>query len=198
MASLKPREAVIHLRNQLTGEPRRQQLIALSKQAIAEAEAINRRAIGHDVGREIIVDGRRGAAIESVKPGGVVVGLFAVHTAAIDFTWETLARLSPIDTGLYRESHRLLVNGEEREPPVEIGVEDTVVFVNLLAYARRIEHGHSKNQAPDGVYEVASEIVKARYGNIVNVRFFYGSFLGAPETRSNRFPAIELSPKRRR
>jgi len=205
MVRLKPREAVVHLREQLTGEARRRRLVALSYEVIAEAAALNRAAIGHDVGYETIVDGRPGAPIDAVKPGGVVVALFAVHAAAIDFTWETLAGLSPVDENpktidniVYRDRHLLLVNGEEREPPVSVEPDDVVTFVNLLPYARRIEQGHSKKQAPDGVYEVGAAIVKARFGNIVNVRFGYGSFLGATASRDTRYPFIELSPKRRR
>jgi hypothetical protein len=205
MARLKPREAVVRLRERLTGEPRRQRFIMLAREAIGEAEAINHRATGQRIGYETIVDGRRNAAIESVKPGGVVVALFAVHAAAIDFTWETLAGLSPVDQNpktvdniVYRENHLLLVNGEEREPPVNVEPDDIVTFVNLLPYARRIEHGYSKKQAPDGVYEVATAIVKARYGNIVDVKFGYGSFLGATASRDTRYPFIQLSPKRRR
>jgi len=205
MARLKPREAVVRLRERLTGEPRRQRFIMLAREAIGEAEAINNRATGQRIGYETIVDGRRGAAIESVRPGGVVVALFAVHAAAIDFTWETLAGLSPVDQNfktideiVYRDRHLLLVNGEEREPPVDVQPDDVVTFVNLLAYARRIEAGWSKKQAPDGVFEVATAIVRAKYGNIVNVKFGYGSFLGATASRENRYPYIELSPKRRR
>jgi hypothetical protein len=205
MARLKPREAVVHLREQLTGEARRRRLVALSYEVIAKAEAINRAAIGHDVGYETIVDGRPGAPIDAVKPGGVVAALFAVHAAAIDFTWETLARLSPLDQNpktidniVYRDNHLLLVNGEEREAPVSVEPDDVVTFVNLLPYARRIEQGYSKKQAPDGVYEAAAAIVKARFGNIVDVRFGYGSFLGATASRDTRYPFISLSPKRRR
>lgn len=204
MARLKPREAAVQLRTRLMGEPRRRQLIALATAAIDEASAVNRRAIGREVDHQVIVDGRRGAPVSSVKPGGVVVALFAVHAAAVDFTWETLARLSPVDESpnaddvVYRENHRLLINGEEALPPVEIRVDDEVTFVNLLPYARRIERGHSKRQAPDGVYEVTSQIVKARFGNIVTVKFGYGSFLGAPAVRDTRFPYISLLPKRRR
>lgn len=205
MARLKPRDAVVQLRERLTGEPRRRQLVQLAQQAIEDATAINRRATGYDIGHEVYVDGRLGAAIESVKPGGVVVALFAVHAAAIDFTAFTLQRLSPIDENpktrdeiVYHDRHRFLVNGEEREPPVSIEPDDVVTFVNLLPYARKIEKGWSKKQAPDGVYEAAAAIVKARYGNIVDVRFSYGSFLGATASRDTRYPSISLYPKRRR
>lgn len=203
MARLTFRQASVQMRSRLTGEDRRQELVALARETIGQATALNRMAIGRDVGRKVIVDGREGAAIEDVRGGGTVVALFAVHEAVIDFTWETLVGLSPVDTRpdaddiVYRQNHRLLVNGVEAPPPpVTIGVDDVVTFINVLPYARRIEKGWSKKQAPDGVYEVAASIVRARFGRIVNVKFGYGSFFGAEATRNNRYPFIELSPKR--
>lgn len=190
------------LKTHLQGEERRRALAQLAVQAGNEAAAINRRALGMDVGRETIVDGRSGAPIQTVRAGGTVVHLFAVQQAAVSFTLETLQRLSPVDRVdpddiVYRDSHRMLVNGEEAEPNAQIGPDDRVVFVNLLAYSRRIEQGWSKLQAPDGVFEATSEIVRARFGRIVTVKFTYGSFVGAGEP-GQRYPMIELSPKRRR
>src|SRR3546814_8595091 len=155
-----------------------------------------------DVARETIVDGRKGAPVESVRIGGAVVFLFAVQQAAVDFTLETLRRLSPVDrvspdSIVYRDHHVMLLNGAESAPGAPIGPDDDVVFVNLLPYARRIEHGWSKLQAPAGVYESASEIVRARFGNIVTVKFSYGSFVGAHDS-DQRYPLIRLSPKPRR
>lgn len=205
MARLKSFRAAVSLMNErLTGEPRRQELVRLANETIGQATAANRAALGQDVTRRIVVDGRAGAPVESVKAGGVVVALFAVHQAAIDFTWYTLATLSPVDRSadandiVYRDNHRLLVNGREAELPrpgasVPIEPDDEIVFVNLLPYARRIERGWSRTQAPDGVYESASEIVRARFGNIVDVRFTYGEFAGF----KGRFPLIRLTPKRR-
>ena len=205
MTRLKPREAVFHLREQLTGEPRRQRLIAFANERIAEASAINDRATGQSVKYSTIVDGNAGQQISQVRSGGTIVAIFAVHAAAIDFTWATLARLSPVDQNsktvdnvVYRDNHLLLVNGDEKEAPVDILPEDVVTFVNLLPYARSIEQGSSKRQAPDGVYEVATAIIKAKVGNIVTVRFGYGSFTGAKADSNARYPFIELSPKRHR
>ncbi|QCO03031.1 hypothetical protein [Azospirillum argentinense] len=205
MARLQSFRAQVDLaKSRLLGETRRQMLVQAAREAHAEASAINTRALGHPVESVTIVDGRRGAPVESVKAGGVVVHLFAVHQAAIEFTAETLSRLSPWDTGLYENSHLLLVNGEEVEWGVTVGVDDVATFVNLLPYARRLEQGWS-DQAPDGVYEVASEIVRARFGNIVNVRFGYRHFVGreagkhrpteAGKQRASSYPFIELSPK---
>lgn len=208
MARLRSMSAAVDLmRSRLTGEPRRQELIRVANQVIGQAAETNRRATGREIDRVIFVDGRQGAQISTVKPGGTVVALFAVHVAAVDFAWETLAQLSPIDVSpraddiRYREHHLLLVNGEQQTgrpgSPVHIGADDIVTFVNLLGYARRLEQGYSQ-QAPDGIYEVASAIIKAKFGNIVTVRFGYGAFLGATADRQNRYPFITLSPKARR
>lgn len=205
MARLTFRQASVQMRSRLTGEERRKELATLAKEAVSQVTMMNRAAIGYDVGRKIIVDGREGASIDSVKIGGTVVALFAVHEAAVDFAWETLAGLSPVDMRpdaddiVFRDRHLMLVNGVEvGPPPVKIEPDDVVTFVNLLPYARRLEKGWSKKQAPDGVYEVASAIIRARFGKLVTVKFGYGSFLGATATRDNRYPFIELSPKRSR
>ena len=202
MARLTFRQAAVQMQSRLTGEQRQRELVALAHAAIGEATERNRAAIGRDVSRTIIVDGHEGAPVESVKIGGTVVALFAVHEAAIDFAWETLAMLSPVDMSddadmtVYRDRHLLLVNGVEGDDPMP---GDTVTFVNLLSYARRIEKGWSKKQAPDGVYEVAVPIIRSRFGRLVNVKFGYGAFFGDdPGIRELRYPYIELSPKRSR
>lgn len=205
MARLNFRQATVQMQSRLTGDARRKELATLARSVIDEATARNRAAIGHDVGRQIIVDGRRGASIESVKLGGTVAAVFATHEAVIDFAWETIAGLSPVDMRpdaddvVYRQRHLMLVNGEEAgAPPVTIGPDDIVVFVNLLPYARRLEKGWSKKQAPDGVFEVASTIIRARFGRLATIKFGYGSFVGATAAANSRYPFIEISPKRGR
>lgn len=205
MARISFRQASVQMQSRLTGEARRKELAALAREAVDSATALNRAAIGHDVGRKIIVDGHEGASVESVKLGGTVVAIFAVHEAVVDFAWETLARLSPVDMRpdrddiVYRDRHLLLVNGVEAgPPPVTIEPDDVVTFVNLLPYARRLEKGWSKRQAPDGIFEVASTIIRARFGKLVTVKFGYGAFFGATASGGNRYPFIELSPKRGR
>jgi len=204
MASVRVRSfsaALSLMKSHLQGEERRRALAKLALQAGNEAAAKNRSALGMDVDQDTIVDGRRGAPVASVKAGGTVVHLFAVQQAAVVYTRDVLIGLSPVDyidpdDIVYRDHHRMLVNGEDVEPGYSVRPDDVVTFVNLLAYSRRLEKGHS-DQAPDGVYEVASEIVRARFGSIVNIRFSYGSFVGGG-AGDQRYPMIELKPKRRR
>src|SRR3546814_12788322 len=109
-----------------------------------------------DVARETIVDGRKGAPVESVRIGGPVVFLFAVQQAAVDSTLETLRRLSPVDrvspdSLVYRDHHVMLLNGAESAPVAPIGPAADVGFVNLTPKARRLEHGWLKLPAPGGL-----------------------------------------------
>lgn len=201
MARLKNLRALVELTSsQLQGPERQKQLAALATATINQATNANRAALGIDVGRKIFVDGSENGAVQNVRPGGTVVAIFAVQEAAADFAWLTLAQLSPIKSGDYREHHALLVNGTEAgPPPVAIQVDDVITFVNLLAYSRQIEHGWSKRQAPDGVYEAASVIVRARMGNIVDVKFGYAPFAGGKTMHgSANYPYLRLSPKYRR
>lgn len=202
MARLNFRQASVQMRSRLMGEERRKELVALARETINQATALNRAAIGHDVGRTIIVDGRAGASVDSVKIGGTVVAIFAAHEAVVDFVWQTIVGLSPVDRRpnaddiVFKDRHRMLVNGVEAgEPPVTIGPDDVVVFVNLLPYARRIEKGWSRRQAPDGVFEAAAAIARARFGRVASIKFGYGSFFGAEAGASSRYPFIEIAPR---
>lgn len=206
---------------QLTGEARRQLLVATAIEARDDALAGNTRILGHAPAVSQVVDGSPGAALQSVKPGGTIVFLFAVGAPlleqAVDFAFETLARLSPVKTGTYRRSHRLLVNGVERMAgaggAVRLQDKDLVTLVNLLPYARKIERW----EAPNGVYEAAAAVLRSRFGGVVDVNFTYRSFPGfeagrsrtarrrsrlpaatraARETRRlNSYPCIELALK---
>ena len=184
----------------MQGPARQKELSQLSQDSLQEGRAINRAAIGHDIADRTLVNGQPARA-EDIKPGGVVVHLFAVHHAAIDFAYETLARLSPIDSGHYKNSHQMLVNDVPVDPPVEIGMDDVVTFVNPAAYARRLERGWS-DQAPDGIYEVATQIVRRRFGGIVTTAFRYVALSGGEVARGKagnnpniRYPALVIAPK---
>lgn len=204
MARLRPAEAALQLRSRFTGEERRQELIRFARQAIQEVNQHNAAIVGAPLGYETVVDGRRDTPVEAVQAGGTVVVLWALHLGAVDFTYETLLRLSPRRTGRYERHHVMLVNGEQMgPPPVPIDPMDEVIFVNLAPYARRIEQGWS-SQAPDGVYEAATAIVRARYGNLVDVVFGYRRFTGVGlsgeqgrKHGDDALPSILLRPKRR-
>jgi hypothetical protein len=172
---------------QLVGEPRRQALIALAKSTLAEVSAQNEAVLGHAIEHETIVDGRPGATEEQVKAsGGVIVYLFEVGAVslenAVDEAFRILAQLSPVRSGKYQRSFRLFVNGQERDFATEgseiaLKPTDEIQITNLQPYARKIERGWSA-QAPNGVVEAAVTSIRARYGNVLNVRFAYDRYPG--------------------
>lgn len=117
-----------------------------------------------------------------------------------------LAYGSPVLTGRYRGSHTIAINTIDKSvrPPAEdpddegtirakpasevraaietIKLGDKINIANALPYARRIEFGHSKLKAPEGVYEVTKDAVAYRFRrvNAANVLSSNGNAKKAP------------------
>ncbi|WP_431861377.1 hypothetical protein [Azospirillum sp.] len=156
-----------------------------AKKAIADLEAKQ-----GAYPKQTIVDGRRGAAEEQVKPGGVIEYHINPVAEAIDAIYEELVKRSPVGPakgGHYRDDHQMFVNGipfnaEEAGRKIEVFPSGTeVVFINTRPYARKIEGGFRligsfgrtaddrtpglSVQAPNGVYEVTAREMKRRFAN---------------------------------
>lgn len=205
-------------KSQLLGPARRQLMVATAIAARDQALATDTAILGKAPVVTQIVDGREGAALESVKPGGTIVFLFAVGSPllvqAFDLAIETAMRLSPVLTGRFRDSFRLLVNGAQRDAAAEGAViqfapGDEISITNLQPYSRKLEKGASQ-QAPNGVFEATAAVVRARFGGVVNVGFSYQQYAGfgagstrgggrptrrADVRRSELFPTITLALK---
>ena len=100
---------------------------------------------------------------------------------AIDTLQQVITR-SPVDTGAYRNSHRVSLNSADNSQ-VPIGTSKSgsealadgaakiatlklggMLYVqNNLPYGMKLENGHSK-QAPLGVYKLAFLSIVAKYG----------------------------------
>lgn len=175
----------------------RQQLIAgAAREALADAQAQNRAALGSVPEHETFVDRRKGAALETVDPDrGVIVFAFEVATLASEMM-EEIGRLlvlnSPVLTGEYQSAHRLYADGAEVERFDPLAQVAEWVFTNAVPYARKIERGQS-DQAPDGVYEAVAALVGRRYGNIASIKFSYRDVIGGSRgeaAKAARYPAI--------
>ncbi|MHB2205067.1 hypothetical protein [Methylobacterium sp. CM6257] len=158
----------------------RQKLAAdAGRRVLAEAQAQNARALGAIPPHETFVDGRPGAALESVNPDRGEI-LFRFNLATDVFAWidEQLIIHSPVgDTPKspeYNRSHIFFVDGEQSDPSGGVSGE-TFIYLNTVPYARKIERGLSK-QTPDGVYEVVATLAARRFGNIASIKFGYRSF----------------------
>lgn len=133
------------------------------------------------------VDGRTGAALESVDPEkGMIVFQFSYAREIAQAIHDLLVSLSPFRdkrTGAnppthYEDEHLVFVNGQQVEQlPEKLGPADTVMFVNVQPYARKIEAGFSL-QAPKGVYEQVARIMRDRFGNAAGIDFSYQQIPG--------------------
>jgi hypothetical protein len=157
------------------------------------------------------VDGREGAPLESVRPGGVIVFTFARLGPVLDWIYEALIDNSPIgpdEGGHYKDDHWLFVNdirveAPSADAPLDIPAKSTVIFADLRPYSRKLEGG-SSIQAPDGVYEQTAGEAHKKFP-WADITFSYRGFQtetplnsgsknpahrAAANRSSNRFPVI--------
>jgi hypothetical protein len=98
-----------------------------------------------------LVDGSRTKPVSQVNPLGRIEFVAKIDlTEVIRYIYSTLTRLSPVDTGQYKNSNYVFLNGVQvaTDPssleawlatsPV-IKVKDKIRFVNIQPYARRLE-----------------------------------------------------------
>ncbi|ODT50264.1 hypothetical protein [Devosia sp. 63-57] len=172
----------------LSPEARSRALADYAGEQIAEADRQNRAALGTAVHREVFVDGRRAAALTSVRPDGVIVAEFDLVNDALEWIGRQLVLTSPVLTGAYARNHVMFADGTEVTSKIPDAAE--YIFVNMLPYARKIEAGLS-DQAPDGVYQAVAVVAARRFGNVARVLFGYRTVAGSRSNKSaERQPAI--------
>lgn len=169
-----------------------------AKEQIEDVKQTNRAILGRVPHYTVAVDGRMGAALESVKPDGVIITEFDVDFDKEVLTWlhDQLRIHSPISDGRdpdpnveYLDSHKLFADGNETDIAGEIPAAREFVFVNTVPYAAKIERGES-TQAPDGVYQVVAVLGQGKFP-AADIRFEYRSFAQFPH-----MPAIVVRSKR--
>jgi hypothetical protein len=186
------RDLDVAIASWLGPEARADMLVQEARIIFAETDAHNAAALGQDLPKETIVDGIRGAAIERVRPDGVIVRTYDVLPIAFMQIGQLLWAHSPVKSGTYQRSHRLLADGEEiaevREgwtlPSLPQGVRE-FWFAPTVDYARPLERGWSK-QAPDGVYQVVGAMAKTAFGKFAKISFGYRSIAGLQESKRER------------
>jgi hypothetical protein len=178
-------------------------MAATARAAFRDAQTINARALGREPPfRGPIVDGREGAALETVKAGGSIAYTFAVGStalrkavteAAITFRERAAVGGGRKDKhpGLYRDSLLMLVNGEQHGDPfgelAELKDSDKISLTDLQPYSRKIEiRGAGITvKAPRGLMEIITQVLRREYTGLLNIAFSYEAYPGF-ETGSNR------------
>lgn len=178
------RDIEVIIAEELSPKAQSRHLAEASRQALAEAQGVNRSVFGRETPHETFVDGRRSDDLDSVQPHGKIIFEFELYGEVLDWIGAELVAKSPVLTGEYAQSHILFADGVEAGSGRVAGAEE-YVFVNTVPYARKIERGLSP-QAPDGVYEAIAAVAARRFGNIAKVSFTYRAVLGMKVVRQER------------
>ena len=184
------RDIALLLAEDFSPEAQSRMLAEFAEEQIAEAERTNRLALGGQVDKEVFVDGRLGAALESVRPDGVIVAEFDLVNDVVEWIGQQLVLTSPRLSGDYAKSHVLFADGVEIKVGGSVPAASEYIFVNTQPYARKIEAGLS-SQAPDGVYQSVAVVAARRFGNVGGVLFGYRCIAaGRTNASAERQPAI--------
>lgn len=172
------RSAALALRAGEDPRQRAARLAGFARDRLAEAQEQNRQALGAVPPHETFVDGRRGAALESVSPNGTIVFEFDLASDLFAYIDLLLITHAPVRRGQFRRSFVLLADGVEVDPQAaRLPDAQEYVYVNTQPYARKIERGLSP-QAPDGVFEAVATLAARRLGNLARIRFGFRSLTG--------------------
>jgi hypothetical protein len=166
----------------LSPAARSREFAETARSFLADADETNRRVLGRIPPSHTFVDGREGAALESVHPDGVIVREYDLIAEALIWISDELKRKSPKLSGRYGNSHTLFADGVEVDIGGVIPAAEKYVFLNTTAYARKIEGASgrppSSRQAPAGVYQVTARQASAKFGNSAKITFAYDAPLG--------------------
>lgn len=165
-------------------------IASFARNEIAKGDAINRRALGYVPPKEITVDGRRDAPLETVKVnGGFIVVEWELFTSALLWIGTELQKRSPVRSGDYVRSHLLFADGVEIPLTANPKAAEEYVFLNPIPYARKIEIGKTKSgrnfviQVPNRIYEKVARDARSRFGNSADIKFTYRAPVGAYKLR---------------
>lgn len=164
-------------------EATRQAIVSTAKTKHAEIMARDPRPINfvrH-------VDGVE-AAEEAVKIGGVIVYDYNRLDIIAKDALRLLRENSPVGAkgdkhpGLYRDSHRLFLNGRAVDSLKDWKSGDEVSLTNTVDYSRIIEAGQKGGKAirfsmPPHVYERVAQVLRRTYAGFADIQFTYRAVL---------------------
>ncbi|WP_427024713.1 hypothetical protein ACP4J4_01740 [Aureimonas ureilytica] len=159
-------------------EARSARLAEFAAEQIAEVREANRASSGGEARYEQIVDGRKGAALTSVRPNGVIVANFDIVREVLDWIGDALVRASPVLSGRFARSFMILADGVEVPQGGDLPAAEEYAFTNAQPYTRRLERGASR-QSPDGVFEGVASVAARQFGNSARVTFGFRTLEGS-------------------
>ncbi len=156
---------------------------------------------------ETRVDGVVSEQLDSART--VLLARFDYGTEVAEAALKLLGMASPRDrkagapAPVYAESHTIFVDGDRVQNLAERPFGREIIITNLAPYARRLEYGSSKAQAPNGVYQIVAEALKLqKYRYLAHIEFNFsgvanGQLLGgrAGNVSGDRWPSLIIRPK---
>lgn len=113
-----------------------------------------------------LVDGRDGAAEESIKPGGTIIYRFNTLGQAATFSLAYATARSPVLSGAYRRGWVVAVNGKPWVGAMaDIPPQAEIMIVNAAPYHRKVETGAMRTIGRRIVEHLRQE-VQARYPSL--------------------------------
>ncbi|GJE32714.1 hypothetical protein [Methylobacterium oxalidis] len=170
------RDITLMLDDTLSPDAQAALLAGAAREALGDAQDMNRQALGYVPEHETFVDGARRDDLTKLTPRSTILFEFKLLTDIVEWIDEQLIIHSPVRTERFARSHVWFADDVEMDPLNPPPAEQYVVL-NAQPYARKIERGLS-SQAPAGVYEGVATLAKRRFGNVAYVGFSYRSFPG--------------------
>ncbi len=146
---------------------------AISAELAKFARAQLAEAIGSGAGSPMysrFVNGREGAAEETVEAPGPILYVFAWWAPVIGFALAYARGRSPERSGRYRKSWIVLVNGREVDEDAAIPAGAEVTITNRQPYHRKIDSGHMRMRVPPGIIEEMRSRIARRFSGAVEAR----------------------------
>lgn len=114
-----------------------------------------------------VVDGRKGASEDTVRPDGAILYQFGIVGLAAQFALGYLIARSPVRDGDYRGAWLVAVDGRKWLGDLnDIPVGSEVMVTNPLPYARKIDVGHMRMSVPHALIEGARQVVRSRFPTV--------------------------------
>jgi hypothetical protein len=123
--------------------------------------------------------------LDSVRFPGPIVYKYRYRREIFLVALQELYKMSPIESGRYRESHTLYIDGVPALSTAPIKPGSEVWIANPLAYARRLEIGRTTSgraflvSVPNRIYERVAKILQTRFRNSAKITFGYITVPGA-------------------
>lgn len=172
----------LRLKEHATPASKRAVIGRFARTRLGAAQQHNAAVLGRVPDHEQYVDGRRGAAFETVKTnGGRIVIQFELLDEVLAEIGRMLVEESPVWKGDYIKGHRLFADGVEVPAGTDLPPADEYVYLNLVPYARRLEIGRKRDGTPfvtqvePRIYERVFKRARRRFGNIVKLKYVYRS-----------------------